>query len=147
MRLGSRGSPLAMTQSRHVAGLLAPLIGEAPSIESFITSGDRIADRRLQEAGIGVSVGLLAGAARALNPGFFSRFERGRPYVRLKLAMSLDARTARADGAKAWISGEESRADVQVWRARSSAVLTGAGTVRIDDPRLDVRLDYGPWVR
>lgn len=103
--------------------------------------------RRLQEAGIGVSVGLLAGAARALNPGFFSRFERARPFVRLKLAMSLDARTARADGAKAWISGEEARADVQVWRARSSAVLTGAGTVRIDDPRLDVRLDYGPWVR
>ena len=51
MKLGSRGSPLAMTQSRHVAGLLAPLIGEAPAIESFITSGDRIADRRLQDAG------------------------------------------------------------------------------------------------
>ncbi len=103
--------------------------------------------RRLQDAGIGVSVGLLAEEARALNPGFFSRFERGRPYVRLKLAMSLDARTAHASGLNAWISGEEARADVQSWRARSSAVLTGAGTVRVDDPRLDVRLDYGLWVR
>ncbi|MGA2778795.1 MAG: bifunctional diaminohydroxyphosphoribosylaminopyrimidine deaminase/5-amino-6-(5-phosphoribosylamino)uracil reductase RibD [Steroidobacteraceae bacterium] len=103
--------------------------------------------RRLREAGIGVSVGLLGAEARALNPGFFSRFERGRPYVRLKLAMSLDARTAHVSGLNAWISGEEARADVQIWRARSSAVLTGAGTVRVDDPRLDVRLDYGPWVR
>jgi diaminohydroxyphosphoribosylaminopyrimidine deaminase / 5-amino-6-(5-phosphoribosylamino)uracil reductase len=103
--------------------------------------------RRLRDAGIGVSVGLLGAEARELNPGFFSRFERGRPYLRLKLAMSLDARTAHASGLNAWISGEESRADVQFWRARSSAVLTGAGTVRIDDPRLDVRLDYGRWVR
>jgi diaminohydroxyphosphoribosylaminopyrimidine deaminase/5-amino-6-(5-phosphoribosylamino)uracil reductase len=85
--------------------------------------------------------------ARALNAGFFSRFERGRPFVRLKLAMSLDARTAPAAGGQMWITGEAARADVQQWRARSSAVLTGAGTVRIDDPRLDVRLQYGPWVR
>ena len=105
---------------------------------------------RLRAAGIGVSVGLLAQEARALNPGFFSRFERGRPLIRLKLAMSLDARTAPApDGMspRVWISGEASRADVQAWRARSSAILTGAGTVRADDPRLDVRLAYGPWVR
>jgi diaminohydroxyphosphoribosylaminopyrimidine deaminase/5-amino-6-(5-phosphoribosylamino)uracil reductase len=103
--------------------------------------------RRLQAAGIAVSVGLLADEARALNVGFFSRFERARPWVRMKLAMSLDGRTANADGVKAWISGEASRADVQHWRARSSAVLTGAGTVCADDPRLDVRLEYGPWVR
>ncbi len=106
---------------------------------------------RLRAAGITVSVGALAGEARALNPGHFSRFERGRPLIRLKLAMSLDARTApvRSDGksGRMWISGEASRADVQNWRARSSAVLTGAGTVRADDPRLDVRLAYGPWVR
>ena len=102
---------------------------------------------RLGAAGIKVSVGLLAAEARRLNPGFFSRFERGRPFVRLKMAMSLDARTAQTSGLKQWISGEESRADVQVWRARSSAVLTGIGTVRADDPRLDVRLNYGPWVR
>lgn len=103
--------------------------------------------RRLREAGIGVTIGLLGAEARLLNPGFFSRFERGRPYVRLKIAMSLDARTAHASGLNAWISGEEARADVQFWRARSSAVLTGAGTVRVDDPRLDVRIEYGPWVR
>jgi diaminohydroxyphosphoribosylaminopyrimidine deaminase / 5-amino-6-(5-phosphoribosylamino)uracil reductase len=103
--------------------------------------------RRLEAAGIEVAVGVLEEEARALNPGFFSRLERGRPYVRLKLAMSLDARTAPAAGGARWISGEASRADVQHWRARSSAVLTGAGTVRSDDPRLDVRLAYGPWVR
>jgi diaminohydroxyphosphoribosylaminopyrimidine deaminase / 5-amino-6-(5-phosphoribosylamino)uracil reductase len=102
---------------------------------------------RLISAGIAVSVGILADEARRLNVGFFSRCERGRPFVRLKLAMSLDARTAPASGAQLWISGEESRADVQTWRARSSAVLTGAGTVRADDPRLDVRLKYGAWVR
>jgi diaminohydroxyphosphoribosylaminopyrimidine deaminase / 5-amino-6-(5-phosphoribosylamino)uracil reductase len=108
-------------------------------------AGDGI--RRLQGAGIAVAVGALADAARALNPGYFSRFERARPLIRLKLAMSLDARTAPAGGGQCWISGEESRADVQHWRARSSAILTGAGTVRVDNPRLNVRLAYGPWVR
>jgi diaminohydroxyphosphoribosylaminopyrimidine deaminase / 5-amino-6-(5-phosphoribosylamino)uracil reductase len=102
---------------------------------------------RLQQAGIAVQVGALADEARRLNVGYFSRHEHGRPYVRLKLAMSLDGRTAPAGGGRAWISGPESRADVQTWRARSSAVLTGAGTVRGDDPQLNVRLDYGPWVR
>lgn len=102
---------------------------------------------RLRATGISVSLGVLAAEARDLNVGFFSRFERGRPFVRLKLAMSLDARTAPASGGQAWISGEAARADVQIWRARSGAVLTGAGTVRSDDPRLDVRLEYGSWVR
>ena len=102
---------------------------------------------RLRRAGIAVEVGLLADEARRLNIGYFSRHERGRPYVRLKLAMSLDGRTAPATGHQMWISGEASRADVQTWRARSSAVLTGAGTVRTDDPQLNVRLSYGPWVR
>lgn len=102
---------------------------------------------RLREAGVGVSVGMLQAPARALNAGFLSRFERARPFVRLKLAMSLDARTTHANGVKAWISGPDARADVQRWRARSSAIVTGAGTVRSDDPRLDVRLAYGPWVR
>jgi diaminohydroxyphosphoribosylaminopyrimidine deaminase/5-amino-6-(5-phosphoribosylamino)uracil reductase len=102
---------------------------------------------RLRAAGIAVSTGVLEAEARDLNVGFFSRFERGRPHLRLKLAMSLDARTAPAGGGRAWISGEESRADVQTWRARSGAVLTGAGTVRVDDPRLDVRLTYGSWIR
>jgi diaminohydroxyphosphoribosylaminopyrimidine deaminase/5-amino-6-(5-phosphoribosylamino)uracil reductase len=101
----------------------------------------------LLRAGIAVEVGLLADEARRLNVGYFSRHERGRPYVRLKLAMSLDGRTAPPGGGQVWISGEASRADVQVWRARSSAVLTGTGTVRTDDPQLNVRLSYGPWVR
>src|ERR1700677_1584984 len=116
-----------------------------PCVDALIAAGAGI--ERLKAAGIAVSVGILENEARALNPGFFSRLERGRPYVRLKLAMSLDGRTAPAGGGAVWISGEASRADVQRWRARSSAVLTGAGTVRMDDPRLDVRWAYGPWVR
>ena len=102
---------------------------------------------RLRAAGIQVETGTLGAEARALNVGFYSRFQRGRPYVRLKMAMSLDGRTAPKSGERRWISGESSRADVQYWRARSSAVLTGSGTVKCDDPRLNVRLEYGPWVR
>jgi diaminohydroxyphosphoribosylaminopyrimidine deaminase / 5-amino-6-(5-phosphoribosylamino)uracil reductase len=102
---------------------------------------------RLEAAGIAVEAGVLGEEARHVNPGYFSRFERGRPYVRLKMAMTLDARTAPATGGQLWISGEAARADVQALRARSSAVLTGSGTVLSDDPRLDVRLNYGPWVR
>jgi diaminohydroxyphosphoribosylaminopyrimidine deaminase/5-amino-6-(5-phosphoribosylamino)uracil reductase len=103
--------------------------------------------KRLEDAGITVDVGMLGDEARELNPGFFSRFERGRPFVRLKMAMTADARTAPAAGGQLWISGEAARADVQALRARSSAVLTGSGTVRSDDPGLDVRLAYGSWVR
>jgi diaminohydroxyphosphoribosylaminopyrimidine deaminase / 5-amino-6-(5-phosphoribosylamino)uracil reductase len=102
---------------------------------------------RLRQAGIAVEVGFFTEEARVLNVGYFSRHERGRPYVRLKMAMTLDGRTAAPGGGRIWISGEASRADVQTWRARSSAVLTGAGTVRTDDPQLNVRLNYGPWVR
>lgn len=98
---------------------------------------------KLRAAGIVVETGLLRAEARELNCGFFSRLERGRPYVRVKLAMSLDGRTALADGESKWITGEAARADVQRWRARSSAILTGSGTVRADDPRLTVRLDPG----
>ncbi|MHB1271725.1 MAG: bifunctional diaminohydroxyphosphoribosylaminopyrimidine deaminase/5-amino-6-(5-phosphoribosylamino)uracil reductase RibD [Rhodanobacter sp.] len=96
---------------------------------------------KLRAAGIAVGTGLLREAARELNIGFFSRIERGRPWLRVKLAMSLDGRTALASGESKWITGEAARADVQRWRARSSAILTGSGTVLADDPRLTVRLD------
>lgn len=95
--------------------------------------------QRLRQAGIGVEVGLLAREAEELNAGFLSRMRRGRPWVRIKLAMSLDGRTALASGLSRWITGEAARDDVQKWRARSSAILTGIGTVLADDPRLDVR--------
>jgi diaminohydroxyphosphoribosylaminopyrimidine deaminase/5-amino-6-(5-phosphoribosylamino)uracil reductase len=124
--------------------------GVARVVAAAVDPNPRVAGaglERLRAAGIEVSSGVCEAEARALNAGFFSRFERGRPHVRLKLAMSLDARTAPASGKRQWISGEASRADVQAWRARSGAVLTGAGTVRADDPRLDVRLAYGSWVR
>jgi diaminohydroxyphosphoribosylaminopyrimidine deaminase/5-amino-6-(5-phosphoribosylamino)uracil reductase len=95
---------------------------------------------RLRAAGIAVDVGLMREAARELNIGFFSRIERGRPFVRVKLAMSLDGRTALGNGESKWITGEAARADVQRWRARSSAILSGSGTVLADNPRLTVRL-------
>ncbi|OHC38475.1 bifunctional diaminohydroxyphosphoribosylaminopyrimidine deaminase/5-amino-6-(5-phosphoribosylamino)uracil reductase RibD [Rhodanobacter soli] len=97
----------------------------------------------LRAAGITVDAGLMREAARELNIGFFSRIERGRPWVRVKLAMSLDGRTALASGESKWITGEAARADVQRWRARSSAILSGSGTVLADDPRLTVRLPEG----
>ena len=101
---------------------------------------------RLEAAGIAVAQGLMENEARALNPGFISRMTRGRPWVRSKLAVSLDGRTALADGESKWISGEASRQDVHRWRARSSAVLTGIGTLLKDDPTLNVRLE-GEWLQ
>lgn len=95
----------------------------------------------LRAAGIAVEHGLMAAAARHLNHGFLSRIERGRPWVRVKLATSLDGRTALANGDSKWISGEASRRDVMHWRARAGALLTGAGTVLADDPQLTVRFD------
>ena len=98
----------------------------------------------LEEAGIRTRVGVLEAAARNVNPGFVKRMTRGLPYVRCKLAMSLDGRTAMADGGSRWITGEEARHDVQRLRARSCAVVTGSGTVIADDPRLTVRdIDTG----
>lgn len=98
---------------------------------------------RLRNAGIEVASGLLEGTARELNRGFLMRVEHGRPWLRLKLAMSLDGRTALADGRSQWITGEHARADNMRWRARSSAILTGIGTVLADDPHLTVRLPDG----
>ncbi|MGE8244749.1 MAG: bifunctional diaminohydroxyphosphoribosylaminopyrimidine deaminase/5-amino-6-(5-phosphoribosylamino)uracil reductase RibD [Stenotrophomonas maltophilia] len=94
----------------------------------------------LREAGIAVAEGLMAAQARELNQGFLSRIERGRPWVRVKLAASLDGRTAMADGRSRWITGAAAREDVQHWRARAGAILTGAATVLADDPMLTVRL-------
>jgi diaminohydroxyphosphoribosylaminopyrimidine deaminase / 5-amino-6-(5-phosphoribosylamino)uracil reductase len=94
---------------------------------------------RLRAAGIEVECGLLAAEAEELNLGFLSRMRRGRPWVRVKLGMSLDGRTALANGVSQWITGEAARSDVQQWRARSGAILTGVGTILADDPRLDVR--------
>lgn len=95
---------------------------------------------RLAAAGIAVEGGVLESEARELNPGFISRMERGRPWVVVKLAASLDGGTALPGGESRWITGEAARMDVQRLRARSSAVLTGSGTVLRDDPRLDLRL-------
>lgn len=95
---------------------------------------------RLRAAGIAVDTGLCATAARELNIGFFSRMERQRPWVRLKIAASLDGRTALPNGVSQWITGTDARTDGHAWRRRAGAVLTGVGTVVEDDPQLDVRL-------
>ena len=94
---------------------------------------------QLQQHGIAVEFGLMQAEAEAVNPGFISRMQRARPFVRVKLAASLDGRTALAGGESQWITGEAARADVQKWRARSSAILTGIGTILADDPALTVR--------
>jgi len=95
---------------------------------------------KLKLAGIETHCGLLQAEAEALNPGFIKRMKTGLPWVRLKLAMSLDGRTAMASGESKWITGEHARADVQKLRARSSVVLTGSGTVRADNPSMNVRI-------
>ncbi|MBN9462728.1 MAG: bifunctional diaminohydroxyphosphoribosylaminopyrimidine deaminase/5-amino-6-(5-phosphoribosylamino)uracil reductase RibD [Burkholderiales bacterium] len=94
---------------------------------------------RLRGGGIDVRCGLLQQEAHELNIGFVSRMVRGRPWVRMKVAMSLDGRTALPDGTSQWITGEAARADGHAWRARACAVLTGIGTVKDDDPQLTVR--------
>jgi diaminohydroxyphosphoribosylaminopyrimidine deaminase/5-amino-6-(5-phosphoribosylamino)uracil reductase len=93
----------------------------------------------LAAAGIPFEVGLMEEEARELNLGFVSRMTRGRPWVRLKVAATLDGRTALANGVSQWITGPEARKDGHRWRARACAVATGGGTVKADDPRLTVR--------
>ena len=95
--------------------------------------------RQLEAAGVEVVSGVLQEQAEALNSGFLMRMRAGRPLVRVKLAMSLDGRTAMASGESQWITGPAARVDVQRLRARSSAIMTGAGTLRHDDPSLTVR--------
>lgn len=94
---------------------------------------------KLAAAGIATESGLLADAAYEMNIGFFSRMRRGRPWVRLKAAASLDGMTALHSGESQWITGPEARADGHAWRARACAILTGIGTVKEDNPQLNVR--------
>ena len=94
---------------------------------------------RLRAAGIITEHGLLESEARELNIGFASRMTRGRPWLRLKLAATLDGKTALENGVSQWITGPEARRDGHVWRARACAILTGIGTVKADDPQLNVR--------
>lgn len=98
---------------------------------------------QLRQAGIEVVQGVMEAQSAALNPGFIKRMRIGRPYVRCKLAMSLDGRTAMQDGESQWITGSAARLDVQRLRARSDAIVTGIGTVLADDPALNVRIDGG----
>ncbi len=99
---------------------------------------------KLRAVGIEVVTGVLAERGTALNAGFLHRMRTGKPWVRLKLAQSLDGRTAMANGDSYWITGKKARQDVQYWRGRSGAVVTGIGTVLADDCRLDVRADELP---
>jgi diaminohydroxyphosphoribosylaminopyrimidine deaminase/5-amino-6-(5-phosphoribosylamino)uracil reductase len=94
---------------------------------------------RLSAAGIKIEMGVLAEPAREMNIGFFSRMQRGRPWVRMKIAASLDGGTALLNGVSQWITSEPARADGHAWRARACAILTGMGTVQQDDPQLTVR--------
>lgn len=98
--------------------------------------------KKLEAAGIQVTVGLLQDQAERLNRGFIKRMRTGLPFVRCKLAMSLDGRTAMASGESQWITSPEARADVQRLRAESSAILTGINTVLADDPSMNARVDF-----
>ncbi len=118
--------------SQGVARVVAALVDPNPQV-----AGQGL--QRLRDAGVQVDVGLDADEAREINLGFLSRMARGTPWVRLKVAASLDGVTALPNGVSQWITGEAARADGHHWRARACAVLTGLGTVRADDPQLNVR--------
>jgi len=94
---------------------------------------------RMRAAGVAVDIGLMEAESRELNIGFISRLARGRPWMRLKLAATLDGRTALASGESQWITGADARRDGHRWRASACAILTGIGTVKDDDPQLTVR--------
>ena len=130
-----RGRTGPCTEALEAAGVHRVVVAMADPDPR--TAGQGLA--ALRGAGIEVHCGLLEDQARDLNPGFIMRHTRGRPYVRIKMAASLDGRTAMADGESKWITGSLARRDVQRLRARSSAILTGIGTLLADDPSLTVR--------
>jgi diaminohydroxyphosphoribosylaminopyrimidine deaminase / 5-amino-6-(5-phosphoribosylamino)uracil reductase len=116
--------------------------GIARVVASMVDPNPIVAGRglaQLEAAGIDVSAGLLAGQAYELNIGFFTRMRHGRPWVRLKTAASLDGATALDNGESQWITSPQARADGHAWRARASAILTGIGTIKVDNPQLTVR--------
>ena len=115
-----------------VARVVAAMQDPNPTV-----SGNGLA--RLRAAGISVECGLLSAAAEELNIGFVSRMTRGRPWVRMKLAASLDGKTALENGTSQWITGSAARGDGHRWRARACAILSGIGTVLADNPQLNVR--------
>lgn len=122
--------------------LIAAGVGHV--VAAMVDPNDKVAGSghsALENAGISVRSGLLQEEAETLNEGFLSRMQRGRPFVRLKMASSLDGSTAMADGESQWITGEAARNDVQRLRASSAAVMVGSGTVLADDPSLTVRDD------
>ena len=121
----------ALVRSK-VARVLAAMPDPNP-----LTAGKGLA--KLRAAGIAAEAGLMESEARELNIGFVSRMTRGRPWMRMKIAASLDGKTALANGKSQWITGPEARRDGHRWRARACAVLTGVGTVKDDDPQLTVR--------
>lgn len=124
------------TEALLEAGIRRVVVaGEDPNPE---VSGNGIS--RLTDAGLEVQRGLMTQDADDLNPGFLMRMRAGRPWIRIKSATSLDGRTALPNGDSKWISSEASRRDVQHWRARSSAILTGIGTVLADDPSMNARI-------
>jgi len=127
--------------------------GIARMVCAMVDPNPQVAGRgleKLRQAGVEVASGLLEAQARQLNPGFIKRMERGLPFVRLKLAMSADGRTAMASGESQWITGAAARGDVQRLRARSSAILTGIDSLLIDDSSLTLRADElgldQPWL-
>ncbi|SHH80401.1 bifunctional diaminohydroxyphosphoribosylaminopyrimidine deaminase/5-amino-6-(5-phosphoribosylamino)uracil reductase RibD [Ferrimonas marina] len=122
-----------------VAKVIAAMVDPNPKV-----SGRGLA--MLEQAGIATASGLMEAEAEALNPGFIHRMKTGLPYVRLKLAASLDGGTALANGESKWITGPQARQDVQRWRARSDALITGADTVLADNPSMNVRHgELGHW--
>jgi diaminohydroxyphosphoribosylaminopyrimidine deaminase/5-amino-6-(5-phosphoribosylamino)uracil reductase len=131
---GRTGPCTAALIEAGVARVVCAMLDPNPLVAG---SGGRL----LQEAGIAVETGMLASEAEELNRGYLARMRRGRPWVRSKLAVSIDGRTALANGRSRWLTGPGAREDVHRWRARSSVVLTGIGTVLADDPALDARLE------